>query len=679
MPALETTALASLVAKLITAAFDTATAAKTDGWGAEDGKALAGHLETIPLFKAAFQRENGVGAPLQSYCELVSLAFGAAWRAHWAGSELAAPEAPRSKFARLWMSAEKKQRLRQVEQALKAGAFDAALLGGAEVNVIGLLDSLEEPRNSHWYRALWAAFLAAEEVAEDGAAESPPCPLLMLTDGADRSRFEQDFLYAFHETLASSGFQSLRAWLRQKHPQRAPLVRRLLAGAIWRIRDEPLFGATGDDPTVPRMPLHAVYVEPDACRRTVRGESGPGGDRFGERTPVLRLLESQLADPATRIMLVMADFGRGKSLTARTLAWRMAQRFLTTIETPTVELQYPVFAVCLEAFRSDLDVGRAIGRAQKRVADGVWLGATAQEPELKIHAAQSTVVFFDGLDEVRIAENDTRELFEELRDRAHEKCKFVVFSRPAAIGDDVLAMKDVALFELQDFSSVEDDDQNGTSHVAQWLEKWSMFARSAWPTERELVEHGLINLCAVPVLLYMVAETWAQVRSKAGLGRVDIYEEFVSLTSRSKLKADMAGHPVVAEAADALCGRLLHDGWVVRGAAKEQVRVHAMMELLSRIAWEAHKLEEQRKPLVGLDIKMLLRDLGLEPRLFELVERGVLLTLRSSLGDGAPELYFTHKSFREFLVARLHPHGTMRFARSWDQGWRDDRGRACPL
>jgi len=91
-----------------------------------------------------------------------------------------------------------------------------------------------------------------------------------------------------------------------------------------------------------------------------------------------------------------------------------------------------------------------------------------------------------------------------------------------------------------------------------------------------------------------------------------------------------------------------------------------MVEFLGRVAWKAHALaiaEEfagERRPLTSLHVKNLVDELGPLGGTLELIEKGVILTLSRSLGDGEAELHFSHKSFREFLVAK---HYESRLAR----------------
>jgi hypothetical protein len=142
----------------------------------------------------------------------------------------------------------------------------------------------------------------------------------------------------------------------------------------------------------------------------------------------------------------------------------------------------------------------------------------------------------------------------------------------------------------------------------------------------------------------MIAQTWERVRSLTEIGRVDIHEQFLDLTVRSKVAYEQKHHPVVAEAAERLLAELLAQGHLERGAALES----AMLMLLGRVAWRAHCLEQARtsKPLTTHDLVQILRELKVGTAEVDAICRGVVLTFQTSLADSAQELHFAHKSSR---------------------------------
>jgi hypothetical protein len=77
-----------------------------------------------------------------------------------------------------------------------------------------------------------------------------------------------------------------------------------------------------NDVAVPFLPLEELYVEPDGTLEH-HGKQQPGEQPRGE--PLLALDERLTAESAEpRVVVVTADFGSGKSLSARTLACRWA-------------------------------------------------------------------------------------------------------------------------------------------------------------------------------------------------------------------------------------------------------------------------------------------------------------------------------------------------------------------
>ncbi len=120
-----------------------------------------------------------------------------------------------------------------------------------------------------------------------------------------------------------------------------------------------VFGNVAEHAELPPMPLGGMYVEPDA-----------GNDTF-ENQPVLGLIEKLIDEHP--VVVLQADFGHGKSLTARTLAWNMAMAYLGEAK-PTPGLWRPVFVKCAEDFESHGDdVEKVIRRAQLRQARSLKL------------------------------------------------------------------------------------------------------------------------------------------------------------------------------------------------------------------------------------------------------------------------------------------------------------------
>jgi uncharacterized protein YjbI with pentapeptide repeats len=159
------------------------------------------------------------------------------------------------------------------------------------------------------------------------------------------------------------------------------------------------------------------------------------GEAHSPQRPVLGLLRDLLRDDNAKIIIVTADFGRGKSLTARTLAWTLADDFLDEPHQRSSELWYPIFVRCQDAIkRSVLDDTEGILRtAMKRQIEAVLPTADVHHSALSLPQQQATLIALDGLDEVQLDTDETKRLIAALRDSAHAGRRFIIFSRPASI------------------------------------------------------------------------------------------------------------------------------------------------------------------------------------------------------------------------------------------------------
>ena len=490
--------LAGLSAKLIAAGVAGWTAGKAEGWGTDEAKAFQAGLDAVPAFAAFLKAKDRQAAPLQLYCELVTAAFGEAWRRHWAYDERLAPRGSSSGLRAWFLPAKKRERLAQLERRLRMGRFEAVLLGdGGAAGELELLGKLGEPLRSPWYRALWEAFATLDELDEGP-------PLLFLADSGAHAaakpklEFEEHFGIAFREGLASEKGQPLREWLGTLDQEKAPRVRELLAARISSFRREHVFGRQAGGSEVAYLPLEDLYVEPRA--KVVKERRGQVEEP--DARPVLTFVEQLLQLPSTRGLIVQADFGRGKSMTARTLAYRCAESYLRDAVTPSSAVPFPIFARCSDTLRSrDLTLEGTAQRAQSALLRGVDKSAL---PRVDL-AGQAYLFLLDGLDEVQLSESEAQELFDALLDA--NGSKFVVFGRPGAIPSSVAEREGIVRIELQDFDS---------SQVEQWLERWmALHGEGDRPKLEELEAKNLLELCATPVLLFMVAQTWSVIRHKA--------------------------------------------------------------------------------------------------------------------------------------------------------------------
>lgn len=341
-----------------------------------------------------------------------------------------------------------------------------------------------------------------------------------------RREFERYFLIAYLES-ARSGTAEYLEGLKQ---YQAVLVRDLLVSNLATWGECHVFGnvpreSWNDSDSVPFMPLDEVYVEPSGTL-----------DRDGERDqrepgePLLALIERlATASTAPKVIVVAADFGSGKSLSARMLARRWAERFLLSDSGTSLDLPFPIHVRCAEDFPSDtVDLDLTVRRAWKRQASAIGYSVSDDDRAFAWpNPEQHVVCLLDGLDEVALGEQHLKTLFQKLAAKTTRKHRFVIFTRPGALLGRRDLGEDVAVARLQPF----DDDQ-----VEQWLGSWNKL-RSGYPgvTMQGLEERNLANIARTRILLFMVAFTWNQ--HATGMeppSLAEIYEHFFYQVARGK-------------------------------------------------------------------------------------------------------------------------------------------------
>jgi hypothetical protein len=238
--AIEIATLATATAKLIGLGVGAVTAMEHRGWGKDHAKLFGDAIGSIPAFSAVAKgKTDDQRSPLQAYCELVTAAFGEAWRRHWAYDERLAPKASKSRMHAWLTSTTEQARTEQLEQALKSGRFESALEDATPHAEVELLGSLADPITSPWFRAPWAAFWAEDN---SGKSADSPLPPLMLwqqgQEGASRREFERFVRAAFYEGLAADKFRTLSNWLLTRPEEQARLVRIMLAVRLSSFRTD---------------------------------------------------------------------------------------------------------------------------------------------------------------------------------------------------------------------------------------------------------------------------------------------------------------------------------------------------------------------------------------------------------------------------------------------------------
>jgi uncharacterized protein YjbI with pentapeptide repeats len=599
------------------------------------------HSAAEGFWKLKPQQEEELGALHLSF---VARCFGQAISRYQTYSQTLAPTQPEL-FASVTAPAKQQQpTAEQIEQRLKSAAqvrIDPGSMPVAKPE-IDLVESLTgNPLNTPYYRFLWNAFF------KPVGGESPLMPL----EAGGRLEFERSFVLAWGEALASTSGARLRQYLESLQRDYKPqLIQEVLISdmAGWGsrhtfgnfTRGEPRSG----DP-LPFMPLEEMYVQPFA-----RGISSPE-DSEG---PVLERLEQLLQK--NKVVIIQADFGMGKSLTSRMLA-RLRAIKIREADEPSPDLELPVHVRCADDLRShDLSVQGAVQRARQRQANLLGYPLEFDDKALAFpERYQRVLILLDGLDEVHLGESGLKTLFDNIKDKAKvsERHRFIIFSRPGALpfGRHIQVLDGIPILELCPWNEEQVDD---------WLGRWRQVNQGQGPTREQINQQGLGELSATPILLLMIAHTWTPVTGGKTVGRAELYERFFQSIARGKHKDDQDKHPAIFEASASLLEHLVSKQLLDKQAKEPD----AMLWLMSRVAWEAVRLETRatlafseaetvtRRHIENLLIDELKFRSG-DTAIVDSVLIGLLLTLQANLHAGsASQILFGHKSFREFLVAR---------------------------
>jgi uncharacterized protein YjbI with pentapeptide repeats len=625
-------------------------------------------LATLPVLTDLIGELGGKPAEGSSDMEALHLAvitrcFGLAFRRHWAFNESLAP-----RVGGFWpiKGKEERKRAEEIERRM-----DLALEALKELSKPGDRPVAQEwsqvtslagsPLSTPYYQALWSAF-TNPKLDDESVGESP----LLEPSGAGRLEFERHFLLAYHQALSTSVGQPLQSYLpRLRSDYRTRLFRELLLKEMEGWDKRHIFGNTerrehADDDPVPFLPLGRMYVEPDASMSE---------DPRGSRTPVTRLIERLFRESKRNVLIVKADFGMGKSLTARTLAQRWAHQFLTK-SARSPELPLPIYIRCAEDLSDEgFNLDETVRSAWKRQADELGLHLKASDEALSLPGPEQRAVFLlDGLDEVILGDRRLESFFKRLRGEATEHHRFIIFSRPGALPDDV-ELRGIPVIELLSWQKEQRE---------KWLACWRELQGGVGPTHSELESRRLAEFAGTPILLFMVAQTWSQHSTQGGTSRAALYEEFFWQIARGKHDVAREQHRNVAEASSVLREHLVLKG-LLPGEAEA---LDAMLWLMGRVAWEATKLDQRqllephRKPemLTKRGIENLIADeLGVGQNASDIInaiQMGLLLTMQAHLRSGtASQLLFGHKSFREYLVARYWADRLRALARARQWEW----------
>ncbi|MDC0721692.1 pentapeptide repeat-containing protein [Nannocystis bainbridge] len=550
--------------------------------------------------------------------------FGEALAVYWGGSgEMAGrPNKWGKWFAPTWV----RGRLQEVEAAIK---FALDLLGRATPSPLPRDTWLETPTASPMYQALWAAFT-------DPAVTVDAPPLLPREQDGDVQTFERAFTRAFREVLARGGNAELRTLLTDGLP-RGEALRRLLVTDIAAWRHKHVFAGVDTSEGIPDLPLEQSYVEPNA-----KYDLGKG-TRTG---PVLTLLAELLCQH--KVVCVSADFGMGKSLTARTLAWRWASAYLdpNSID-PSCQRVFPIYVRCADSSIAHQSLDDVIRRALKRSAEAIGVSLRVDDPAFAPPREGHAVILLDGLDELAMNTEQARNLLRELFDYASDEQRFIVFSRPEALSQlDAKSREHVIPHvKLQRFDERQIDE---------WLWAWP----NAGPTRENIALHGLTDLAQIPILLFMLVLTWPTYARKEGIiPQVQIYEAFFDTLATGKYQRSGEVHPQIKEAAERARETLVSRGELPPWKGEEGGRrsaIEAIRLLMDRVAWEAMRREFSGLALSRWHILAVLEnDLGISESTLEQVRIGLLLGMQAQFAGGSPQFFFGHRSFLEFAAARF--------------------------
>jgi len=616
------------------------------GWSAlgerdlskDDLEALRTLLDTSASILATRQPQAATAGAL--HLALVARAFGRAVGRH----QEFHGKLPLTAGLRRWVNRADREREEEIQQRVKLAVLALRQLGNDPRGDVDHITALTaHPLSTPYYRELWRAFSDPGLTIEE-AGELPPLDM----SSAARREFERYFLLAYLE-----GARGTDEYLEGLKQYQAVLVRDLLVSNLATWGQCHVFGnvpreAWNDGESVPFMALDEVYVEPSG---RLEGDGKP--DHREPAEPLLALIERlTAASAAPRIIVVTADFGNGKSLSARTLARRWAEQFLSSASGTSLDLRLPVHVRCAEDFPSEtVDLELTVRRAWQRQATAIGYSVSADDRAFAWpNPEQHVVCLLDGLDEVALGEQHLKTLFQKLGGKTSQKHRFVIFTRPGALlarrdlGDDVTVVR------VQPF----DDGQ-----VEQWLGSWNQL-RSGHPpvTLQSLEKRNLADVARTPILLFMVAFTWNQHATGAeppSLG--EIYEHFFYQIARGKALADRDQHGAIehrpiAKASEDLLAALRNAG-VLEDSAEEP---DAMLWLMGRVAWEAHMLEQRHppQPLTRRHIDNLLQDgdVPIPAGAADTIRIGLILALQADLHSANHTILFGHLSFREFLVGR---------------------------
>ena len=548
-----------------------------------------------------------------------------------------------------------------LERALGVVATMAAAAApdvlATQVRPASLADWLGPPTGTPWFKALWEELTVRQELAQ----------LAWLRTDQERRGVERQFMALWRFFCARPEGQALEAEVRAAIKTNGLHLWDHLARhyAGWGRRH--VFGNLSEfneGEGVVFMPLEDVYVEPWVRREGSAWDSEP--------TKALGTLRDAASQHG--LTVVSGAMGFGKTLTARMLVaewakdWREAQK-------PLSERWMPVYVSCRERLKRTTELKSLISetvRAYWRELSGEDRGKS--DVRLSQPDDYRLIVVLDGFDEVVMSDAVRKDLLADLEDSADDMHHLVVFTRPGVVPK---LPENSPMFTVQAFGEAEQDE---------WLTRWSALKQSG-PARAAAVPENLRDLLRTPVLLFMVASTWGE-SGGAPQTSAALYEQFLVRLAKGKLGSAAATprrssleekHPNIDLAADVVLP-YLHRQWEKTHHRETPTREHAMLWILGRIALEMHRRGQKKQPrdLTLSEAKTVIHEavggtVG-EAQLSQ-VSLACVLTTHLGLRNGQEVMFFGHRSFQEFLVARAWREQLRRIVHAPSGAKREDEER----
>lgn len=293
-----------------------------EGFDAKDLKAIQAIMDAGA---GALKKKRGKQPPPDAATRqmaLVLVSFGRAFERHWVGTRSLGS----SRMSRFF-DREEDTRQKDIENRLRLARLTPPSIGdrapgASELAAVEALTG--PPLATPYYRKLWWAF-SDPKLVLDG--EEPPLEL----DQDTARTFERHFLLAYGQVLHSPAGQSVLQGHAALEDYKQLVMRQVLVAGMsgWDrhhvFGNRPRSAEWDQQQMLPFLPLGEMYVEP-YCRQAKEAHEREDGDARRVST----WLEEQRARPdkSAYVTVVSADFGMGKSLSARSLAHRLARGYL---------------------------------------------------------------------------------------------------------------------------------------------------------------------------------------------------------------------------------------------------------------------------------------------------------------------------------------------------------------